>query len=332
MASLDIFNNDAFSLQSMTLAITSAPHKPGRLGELGLFDEEGINTTFVSVEKEGESLVLVPAGVRGSVARPVAKTKRQMVNFAAIHLPQTGGLNADEIQNVRAFGSETEMQSVQTLVNKDLAKQRMNIDVTLEYQRLGALRGQVLDADGVTVLNDLYTAFGVTQQVQGMALATAATKVRTKIVAAKRKMDAALGNLPYSAVRGLCSASFFDAFVDHADVNAAFDRYNQGEFKREDLRQGFMFGGVYWEEYRGAVNGTDFIAAGEAYMYPEGVPNLFKMYFAPADYMETVNTNGLPYYAKQEPRKMGKGVDTESQSNPLTLCTRPAVIVKLTAA
>ena len=52
----------------------------------------------------------------------------------------------------------------------------------------------------------------------------------------------------------------------------------------------------------------------------------------PANYMETVNTIGLPYYAKQEPMDFDKGIEVETQSNPIHLCTRPAAICKLTAA
>lgn len=332
MASLDIFNGDAFSVQSLTKALNDAPHQPTRLGELGLFSEEGITTTTVSIEKEGSTLSLVPSGERGGVPKPAAKDKRVLIPFKAVHLPQRGGVNADEVQNLRAFGTESELESVQNVVNKELRRMRRNLDATLEYQRMGAIKGQILDADGSTVLLDIFNAFGVVQQTQAMVLGTPTTKVRQKVVAAKRKVESALGNLMYSGLRVLCSSSFFDSFVEHADVNAAFDRWMNGEFKRQDLREGFLFGGVFWEEYKGTVNGTDFIAAGDAYMIPEGVPDLFVMNFAPADYMETVNTMGVPMYAKQEARAMNKGIDIEAQSNPLTLCTRPAAIVKLGAA
>ena len=66
-------------------------------------------------------------------------------------------------------------------------------------------------------------------------------------------------------------------------------------------------------------------------MIPEGVPNLFKTYYGPGDYVETVNTIGLPYYAKQWAMETGKGVYLESQTNPLHLCTRPNAVIKLTA-
>ena len=45
--------------------------------------------------------------------------------------------------------------------------------------------------------------------------------------------------------------------------------------------------------------------------------------------METVNTIGLPLYAKQELMRMNKGVELEAQSNPLNLCTKPRAVIKL---
>lgn len=332
MASLDIFNNDAFSVQSLTKALTDIPYQPTRLQELGYFSEEGINTTTVSIERVGLSLSLVPTGPRGGVAKPTSKEKRTMINFGAVHLPQSGGVNADEVQNLRSFGTESELESVQNVVNKELRRLKRNLDTTLEYQRMGALKGQVLDADGTTVLLDMFTTFGVTQQVKSLVLGTAGTNVRNKLIEAKRLMEAQLGGIMYRSIRVLCSATFFDALVAHASVVAAFDRWNFGDFFRQDQRAGFPFAGMIFEEYRGSVGGNDFIAAGDAYMIPEGVPDLFTMYFAPADYMETVNTMGLPYYAKQEARDMNKGIDIETQSNPLALCTRPSAIIRLTSA
>jgi hypothetical protein len=40
----------------------------------------------------------------------------------------------------------------------------------------------------------------------------------------------------------------------------------------------------------------------------------------------------LPLYAKQEPRKFGRGTDLHTQSNPLPICLRPEVLVKGTKA
>jgi hypothetical protein len=63
--------------------------------------------------------------------------------------------------------------------------------------------------------------------------------------------------------------------------------------------------------------------------FPLGTVDTFGTYFAPADFNETVNTLGQPLYAKQEPRKFERGTDLHTQSNPLPMCHRPGVLVKL---
>lgn len=330
MATLDIFKDDAFSLQSLTKAITDVPHVPNRLAELGLFSEDGINTTSLSIEKIGSSLALVPSASRGSPGKPMGNDKRSLVSMGTVHLPQRGSVSADEVQGIRTFGSETEVDAVATVVNKKLVKMRRDLDATIEWQRMGAIKGQVLDADGSSVLLDMFSTFGVSQQTKDMVLDSDATKVIIKTVEAKRLVEEALGGLTYRGLRSLCSAAFFDALVAHPAVEKAYYQWMSGQFTREDNRNGFYFGGVYWEEYRGSVGGNDFIGAGDAYLMPEGVPDLFVTNYAPADYMETVNTNGLPYYAKQEMMDFGKGVMLESQSNPISICTRPRAVVKLT--
>lgn len=332
MPSLDIFNNDAFSLTQMTKAINDTPKEPGRIGELGWFAEDGINTTSFFIEKQGTTISLVTSAERGGPAKPVVGDKRNLIPIGTVHLPQSATIRADEVQGVRAFGSESELETVQNVVNKRLAKMRRNLDATIEWQRAGALKGQVLDADGTTVLLDLWTVLGVSQQTHNMALTTGATKVRQKVVEAKRLVEAALGGVMHRGLRVLCGQAFFDAFVGHAAVEAAFDRWQNGEFLRDDVRKGFYFGGVFWEEYNAAVGATKFIGDDDAYMAPEGVPDLFQTNYAPADYMETANTIGLPYYAKQELLRMDKGVEIEAQSNPISICTRPRAIVKLTKA
>ena len=98
---------------------------------------------------------------------------------------------------------------------------------------------------------------------------------------------------------------------------------------RNDVRGGFKFADVIWEEYRGKIGTQAFIGDNEAYLVPEGVADLFITRNAPADYNETVNTLGLPLYAKQAPLPMDRGIEMEAQKNPLNLCTQPVAIIKL---
>jgi hypothetical protein len=326
----DIFNNDAFAVSQLTGTINELPHQPGRIGQLGLFSEQGISTTSVSIESLGTTLTLVPSAARGAPGKPVTNDKRKLRSFNCVHLPQRGAVVADEVQNLRAFGSETEVETAQNLLNRKFAKMKRNLDATIEWQRIGAIKGQVLDSDGTTVLLDLFSDFGVTQQTLDFVLDNTATKVKQKCIDLQRLVEDELGGLQHTGVRVLCSRTFFDALTQHDAVVDAYDRWMDGQFKRETQREGFWFGDIWFEEYRGKVGSQDFIEANTAYAVPLGVADLFETYYGPADYMETVNTIGLPYYAKQWAMEGGKGITLESQSNPLSLCTRPRSVIKLT--
>ncbi len=318
---------------SLTTTINELEHLPQRLGDLGWFSEEGITTTSIMVEKVGSLLRLVPAQPRGSDAKHIQTTdKRKLVSFGAQHLPQWATVMADEVQNVRSFGQETQVETLEAVLRKHLIKMRRDLDATLEWQRIGAVKGQVLDADGTTVLNDIHSAFGLTKTTANLP-AAAGTGMREKIMAFKRTSEDELGAFSGSGYRVLCGDDFFDALTGNPEIDAAYDRWQESVFLRDDVRAGFSYGGkdVIWENYRGTVNGQKFIADDKAYWVPEGVPGLFEMKFAPADYAETVNTLGIPMYAKQERMRFDKGLDMEAQSNPIALCTRPTSIIELTA-
>ncbi|MCA8881369.1 MAG: major capsid protein, partial [Rhodobacteraceae bacterium] len=85
------------------------------------------------------------------------------------------------------------------------------------------------------------------------------------------------------------------------------------------------FGGITFRRYRGSS--AFGVPADKAYFYPEGVEGLFEIYHAPADTFETVNTLGLPLYARTIPdRDRDEWVRLEIESNPLPICTRPQVL------
>jgi len=332
MAELNIFENDAFGVQTLVASINESPEGQNVPSSVdGLFQEDGITTTVVSIEKEGETLALVPAKERGEPGATYAKGKREKIPFQTVHLPQMGGLDADEVLKVRAFGSQTEEEAVMNVVNRELRRMRRRLDATIAFQRICAIKGIVYDADGSTPLLDIFNRFGLSQQTLGMALGTPGTKVRNKAVAAKRMIEDNIGDAGViSGYTSYCGRNFFDAFVSHADVEAAYARWQNGEALRSDVREGFVFAGITWKEYYGKVGSVTFIGADDAYLVPEGVDDMFITRFAPANYMETVGTMGLPYYAKQEMRKFNKGVDLEAQSNVLNLNTRPRGVIKLT--
>jgi hypothetical protein len=64
-------------------------------------------------------------------------------------------------------------------------------------------------------------------------------------------------------------------------------------------------------------------------LLPGRGPGLFRQYNAPADFVETANTIGLPRYAKQAvDQQFARWVMLHVQSNPLPICTRPRVLIR----
>lgn len=325
---LDIFAGDAFSVTSLTAAINKMPYVPTRIADLKLFSEEGVSTTSVAIEYSQGKISLVPAVPRGAPAQPRKPEKGHLIPFMIPHLPERGTIMADEVQGVRVFGSEDQTAGPLAKVAATQALHKQAIDYTIEAHRLGAINGQILNADG-EVIFDLYQIFGLTQTMMPLSFTNDATKSLQKVMAVKRAVEANLGATTYDHIHVLASPGFMDTLTGNPGYLEAY-KYQQSQRLSADYRGGVEFGGVVWEEYRGAVGGQN-IADGDALAFPVGVPDMFKTYFGPADYVETVNTIGLPYYTKQELMRFGKGIEVESQSNSLNLNTRPESTVRLRA-
>lgn len=330
------FHHPAFSMAALTAAINLIPNRYGRLEELNLFPVKSVRTRQILVEERGGVLNLLPTQPPGSPGTVGVRAKRNLRSFVIPHIPHDDVVLPEEVQGIRAFGSETEMESMASVMAQHLETMRNKHAITLEHLRMGALKGEILDADGSTIYN-LFDEFGIAQQSVNFEIANPASNTDVKgkcIDVAALIEDNLLGEF-MTGVHCLCSPEFFKALTAHKDVKTAYANWQQGAVLINDMRRGFTFGGLTFEEYRGKAadaNGTvrRFIAAGEAHAFPLGTLDTFSTYVAPADFNETVNTLGQPLYAKQEPRKFDRGTDLHTQSNPLPMCHRPGVLIKLT--
>lgn len=326
MPMVNPFTPNAFKLETLTAALNNLKYAPGRIGELGLFEEAGISTLDAAIEERDGVLSLVDVAPRGAPGKPVHGEVRRIHTFRVPHLPQRATILADEVQGVRAFGTEGQSEVLQTRVNERLAIMRRNLDYTIESHRIAALMGNFYNVNGDAT--SLFTTFGVTQQTQNMALsATVSSKAREKAEIIKEDIESALDGVPYTGVWCLCSPGYWKALLEDKDNKESVLNWTAAATLRADTRDRIELNGITYERYRGtsAVKITD----NKAYAFPMGVPGLFITRYAPANYVETVNTIGLPYYAKGEAMPLGKGWEMEAQSNPINLCTRPAAIIEL---
>lgn len=334
MEILNPFEADAFSMASLTAAINLLPNNYGRVREMNLMPAQGVRTRTIIVEEKNGVLTLLPTMPLGSPGTQGRRGKRKVRSFVIPHIPHDDTLLPDEYMNIRSFGTESGMAALSEILNDHQQAMRNKHAITLEHLRMGALKGIILDADGSTLFN-LYTEFGITAKEINFALGTSTTNVRNKCLAVSRHIEDNLRGEVMTGAHVLCSEGFFEALISHALVKEVYANWEaSAERLGQDVRTGFLFGGIMFEEYRGTADDADgtarpFIAANEAHAFPVGTMNTFKTIFAPADFLETANTLGKPLYSKLEARKFNRGVDLHTQSNPLPICYRPGVLVKL---
>jgi hypothetical protein len=329
------FDDPAFSMAELTAAINILPNNYGLINQMGLFRGQPVRTRQISIEENNGVLNLLPTKAPGSPGTVGKKGKRKLRGFSVPHIPHDDVVLPEEVQGIRAFGSEDQVQTLSDIITDHLQTMRNKHAITLEHLRMGALKGIILDSDG-SVLLDLYQEFGITPKVVSFALGVATTDVKKKCLEVKRHIEKNLMGEVMEGVQTLVSPEFFDALTSHDRVKDAYQRWHEGSALRDDMRDGFPFGGLLFKEYIAEASDGDgnirrFIAANEGHAFPVGTQETFRTYFAPADFNETVNTLGRPIYVKQESRKFERGTDIHTQSNPLPMCHRPAVLVKLTA-
>lgn len=340
MSVLDVFKSDPFSVLNMTDVINKIPFAAGRATQLLPWAESGISTTSLAIESRAGVLTLINPTPRGGPGEVIAKTGRVLRVLRVPHYERDDAVYADEVQGVREFGSETNVQTVQGVVRDRMAVHTADMDLTLEFQRIGALKGIILNADGSTLYN-LFTEFGesANSEVDFNLDAVGATgALRATCASVVRTIADNLGGTPFNGIHAFCSNTFFDALLQNDEVLASYystpmaavlrDGYlppNQGGAK---IYGAFEFGGIVWENYRGSIGANPIIEADKCYIFPLAVNGFFKTVFAPADYVETVNTIGRPRYAKQFAMPNDKGIYLEMQSNALSYVTRPNALIK----
>lgn len=322
---------DLFTTASLTESVNKLPLLPSKIGASGLFMEKGIATTTVVIDEKNGRLVLVPNISRASDPQPVKAGGRARRTFSCAHLPLTGQVLPVDVQNLTSFGGAEALTSQAEVINDELSRLKNSVDATKEFHRAGAVRGKILDADG-SVIYDLFDEFGVAKKSINIAFGTATTNVRKACLDAKRHAESKLGGTLVTGFRAYCGPDWFDLFTNHDNVKAAFAGYQEAADRLGgDNRKGFTFAGVEFIEYDATVSGQRYIPTDVAQVFPVA-QGVFSMFNAPANYNEAVNTLGKPFYAKAEPRRMGKGWDVEVQANPLAMCMVPEALVELKAA
>lgn len=337
---LDVFHQDPFSGIQMTAAVERVPFLPTGLGELNIFSPNPIRTTALMVEERQGRLYLIPFSERGQEGTQRTTEKRKARYFDVPRIMTSDTIYASELQNIRAFGTETELMQLQ-----DEVARRLNgptgltsvIEYNWEYQRLAAVQGLCLDSDGSPLYN-WFEEFGITQadEIDFDLSAGTANSLRPLCNEVIRSMARnAQGAFTASTkVVALCGDEFYDEFTNHPDVIRTFLNWSDAK----DIRGGsqgaafseFEFGGITWINYRGSNDNSEIaIPVDKVKFFPVNAPGIFQVAHAPGESFEWVNTPGKPIYITPIfDRDRNSWWKMEAASYPLHICTRPEVLLR----
>lgn len=331
---VDIWDGEGFTIESLTAAINNEPYRPGQISALGIFEEDGVSTTRISIEMRDGKLSLVEPSARGGPGETTGDDDRSRIPFDIDHYQRDDSVLADEVQNVRAFGTSDTLETIQDRVERKGKRHAQDLTMTLEYQRIGAIKGNVTSKSG-KVLHNLYNRFGIAVPAAvSLELDADTTNVGSLFQDVIYSIEDDLDE-PYTGIHVFTGRDLHKALWTHKSVRETFLYHGGASVLRLDVPDVFEFGGATWERYKTGAKatadlGAPYIAANEARVVVKGVPELFITRFAPADYEETVNTIGLPFYMRQYAKPNGKGREIEVQMNAISLCTKPKVLRRLT--
>lgn len=342
---LDIFNDDAFTLISLTGRINDLPYRPGQISASGLFHSDGIDTTIVALEKRQNDIGLVGLTPRGGPGETIGIKDDALLYFPVPHFQRDDAMMADEVQGRRAFGTN-ELDTILNRLDRKVQRHLGDFDTTLEHQRVGAIKGYVTDKFGNIYLN-LFQTFGIAPPepiVFPFSVAAARTSaIYGDIAKAARALRIRMEDsidITYTGVDAWCGASFFQALIDLPEVRGTYLNQTAAAELRGarniDAADTLDYGSIVWHRYRTgrkatAANGNSpFIGDTEARLVIRATQPIFETRFAPADYNETVNTIGLPRYMRMRPRRDDKGMEIEVQMNSISYCTRPETLFSVT--
>lgn len=337
---LDIFNSDAFSATTLSLAFSVPPFVPGAAGTIVNWQERGIPTRSFMIEEVGGELAILNPRPYDAPGETFIDPKRTVRSLTIPHYGIEDAVMAGEVQGVRAFGESNVLRSVGDLLSQRMADRLQNkFDPTLEYQRLGALKGVILNGDSSTYL-DLFSEFGVSQEAEvdfDLDNANPASgALRKKCAQTVRTMTNNANGISFTSVGAFCGDAFFDDLVAHKEVVESYKNTSMAEV----LRQGYIlpngnklygvfeFGGIVWMNYRGQVGATTFVHTDKCHLFPLGAPGLYHTRYAPAAFWDTVNQPGQKRYARQYMRPDGRGIQLQMEMNTLNFCSRPKVLMK----
>lgn len=335
---MDYLRDPRYSVRNLSDAILKIPNLYSVLADMGLFPETGIRTTYVEIETKQGQLNIIPVSQRGAPAPYKKKATRNLRVLKTLFLQLNDKLVPSDLQNLPAFGQPGFFESFDSLLAERFFELQRYYRQTHEYMRWGALRGDVYDADGSTVLYNCYTEMGESQTSFDFKFGTTSSNGPLDAAkAVRRHHEQNLLGETMTTTLFLCSAEFMDNLTSHPYMEKFYVNQLGRPNPLVDDLEVFKVGNYLFMEHNGtatylAEDGTStthrFIPENEAIGIPLGTQQVFRSYFAPGEMMSTVNMPGQAIYVSTKELDHGAGIEIHTESAPLFVVQKPRLVVR----
>lgn len=312
---------------------------------LGLFTPEyGTSSDWYLpiVDQVGYALVDTPYNTRSA---NLTKDKKKRLKFEIPHFGEEGAIFPSDVKQKIAwedFMFQSRSETVAGLFDREKERAAQAIQRTKDIAMMQLIKDGTVYAPNGTVVNNLYTAFGVSQSALSLDLSPTGNPKKSILAA----QDDICSNFKggYTPSRYVCflEATPFDALEAHPLVmdNAKHIL----DFQSIQILTGLLGtvapSGASRNQYR-ALNyaGVLFIRVtnqevpdDQGRLFPIDVPNMFKICYAPSELtFDTVNTTALEQYYWEKVASDRTQIQYIYEANFACITPYPKSIVRLNA-
>lgn len=335
------------------------PRNVGLTGQLGLFTETFSTQKKIEIARiEYKNNLVKDKNWDDKGNTVVDRPVRGYIQLKIPHFPVVDAIKPSDIDGIAKFSGILEAAGLEQVMDVRLEKMaviRNAHDLTLEAARMQLITKGTVYAPGGTLQTsygptvDFYEEMGVTRVTKVFPLSGAADP---RVMAAEivRDMRMALRNSQggLRKILVLCGSDFFTTLMTNPFVTDAVKYFQQQQSINiltgtADQAQGFdanfgtitLWGLVFIDAGTAGYDlhdgtWTPFVLPEEAYVVPQGVRDMFRTYYAPANTFASINTKSKGSYYAEFASEEDDLIKIKTEQNFLNACLYPQAIFHLT--
>lgn len=337
MLSMNVFKQDAFSAIQLSASIDRLDYVPTFLQTLPqIIEIEPVRTDVIWIEDRATGAAILPFSPRGAPPTQTGGDKRNARSYPTLRYADASRITASELFNIRAWGSEVSIKTLQEEIARRQFKMKRNFQLTKEFHLFNLVtQAKVIDPASSSTVVDWTAEWS--QSIPSalnfdLSNATPAEgAVRKLCTQVRRSIQVNLKGIAVpTRIVGICGDTFWDNLTSHPEVVKTYLNWAAAA----DLRNGygkewssFRYGEIDFVNYRGTDDGTTLaVGAKNVKFFPAGT-GIFKWALSPGEKFEHLGTLGQDMYSNMvTDDDRDAWADVEAYSYPLPVCTQPSAL------